>query len=398
VTADEANALASSLQGVTRYSDEEIMAAETMLLQFETMNAQTFPVATQLALDLATRLGTDAAGAAQMLGKALAEPGEGLLRLKTAGVTFTDQEEEQIKAMYEAGNVAGAQAAIMDKLQASLGGAATAAGETFAGKMDILKNQMSDIKERIGAAVLPALSTLAGKFQEALADPRVQEGIKKVADWLAVNLPIAIEAVSNWIQNTLIPAVREMVRWIREEAVPWVVTFWGKVLEFRDKVVAAWGEVQSGWENLKGAIMTGKQNIETFLTNIKTWFTDIRDAVQGVIDKIAAFLTKLKNLADAIIPDWLQGKSPPPMAEWLADIAGASFNAKLGLAGVGGSVQSMPAMTQMRGGGGNSTTNNSVGGDTFIQNITDPVSMALAMALVNDRKRDRWNAAMGVAS
>lgn len=369
VTAEQAATMAGSLQMVTRFSDEEIMAAQTMLLQFETMNQETFPEATRLALDLAQRLNTGPREAAQLLGKALAEPGEGLLRLKQAGVTFTDAEEEMITAMYAAGDVAGAQAAIMDKLQASVGGAATAAGTTMAGQLDILKNQFSDILEQIGGAVLPSLQELAGALLDALGRPEVQAAIQNMAQWLATNLPIAIQTTAEFVTTQLVPAIKDIVTWVKEKLIPAV----------RD--AAAW---------LKDPFITTIQDVVQ-------WFKDTYQAIADVVQKVGDFITKIRDWGQAHLPEWLIGKSPPPLAKWLDSIAGSTVNATVGLSGIGGAVRGMPAMTQARGGGGGSVSNMSVGGDTIVQNISDPVSFYLAQALVQDRKRDRWASAMGVA-
>lgn len=373
ITANDAAALAGSLQLVTRFSDEEVMAAETMLLQFETMNKETFPEATRLALDLAQRLGTGPAEAARMLGKALAEPGEGLLRLKQAGVTFTDAEEEMITAIFEAGDVAGAQAAIMDKLQRSIGGAATAAGSTFAGQLDILKNQFSDILEQIGGAVLPSLQQLGGELLNALGRPEVQQAIANVAGWLATNLPIAIETTATFITTQLVPAIESMVSWIKDQAIPSLTSWWKAFDDFNQKVNGIALDLHNALESVFGdfGLKEGASK-----DPIGDWF---------------------KNLGKNKVPDYLEGHSPPPLATWLDEIAASAARMNMSFGGFGGAVREMPAMTQARAVASTVTHSTSVGGDTIVQNINDPVSFYLAQAIVNDRKRDRWSAAMGVA-
>ena len=54
----------------------------------------------------------------------------------------------------------------------------------------------------------------------------------------------------------------------------------------------------------------------------------IGDAVKGVIDWIGDLIDKLNSIS---IPDWLEGHSPPPMADWFSNIAGATaaLNAQL---------------------------------------------------------------------
>lgn len=181
VTADLVNELAQSYATMTTFEDDATVAAGAVLARFDTISKETFPDALGLTLDLATALGTDASSAATMLGKALVEPGEGLLRLKTAGVSLTEEQENMINSLMEAGDVAGAQTAIMDALKGSIGGMAEAAGNTAAGKMAILKNQFGEVKETIGTALLPVISELATKMQEWLSSPEVQTGIQNIA-------------------------------------------------------------------------------------------------------------------------------------------------------------------------------------------------------------------------
>ena len=73
VTADGAQALASNLQNVTRYSDETVLSGENMLLTFTNIGAKggIFDKATLTTLDMATALGMDVPNAAMTLGKAL---------------------------------------------------------------------------------------------------------------------------------------------------------------------------------------------------------------------------------------------------------------------------------------------------------------------------------------
>ena len=98
--------------------------------------------------------------------------------------------------MVEAGDVAGAQTFILKELQTEFGNSARAAGETFAGQMDILRNSIDNVKERIGTAFLPILQTLAERANDFLSDPKVQENIEKFATWIE---DIAVPAVEDFI-------------------------------------------------------------------------------------------------------------------------------------------------------------------------------------------------------
>ncbi len=86
-----------------------------------------------------------------------------LIRL---GVRFTQQQQDQVDVMVKAGKSAEAQKFILDELQKAYGGAAEAAGSTFAGKLKILHNAVDNIQEAIGGTIAKALSPYADKLAE----------------------------------------------------------------------------------------------------------------------------------------------------------------------------------------------------------------------------------------
>lgn len=210
---------AGALQDTTRFSDETVMAAEAVLLQFTSLSEETFPQALQAAADLAAGLGIDLPGAAQMLGRAMEDPDLAIRSLRAANILLTDAEQEQLKAMQEAGDVAGAQALILGRVERAYGGAAEAAGQTFAGQIDRLKNKFSDIMEQIGGAVLPLLQQLADWLVNKLNDPAVQawiaglsQKLSEAADYIGTNvLPVLAE-----IATTIIDRIGEAVQWLSD--------------------------------------------------------------------------------------------------------------------------------------------------------------------------------------
>jgi len=157
VSSEEAQAWADSLSKVTRFSDDTIISTETMLLTFTNIGENVFPQATEMALNMAEMFGGVDQAAIQ-LGKALNDPIEGVGALKRVGVTFTAEQEAQIKAMMDVNNIAGAQGVIMAELEKEFGGVARAAGSTLSGKFAILKNQLLNVAEAVGTRLLPYIT------------------------------------------------------------------------------------------------------------------------------------------------------------------------------------------------------------------------------------------------
>lgn len=160
-TAVEIGEMASSLQDLTTFSDDAVLAGQEMLLTFTQIGKETFPRATETMLDMATVFKTDAKNAAIQLGKALNDPILGISALSRVGVKFTEQQKSQIKAMMDVNDVAGAQKIILDELAVETGGAAAAAATTLSGKMIKMKNAFGDAAEGLGKKLQPALMDLA---------------------------------------------------------------------------------------------------------------------------------------------------------------------------------------------------------------------------------------------
>lgn len=162
VSADMANELAGAYQNVTRYSDEEILSAESLMLTFTNISSDVFPQALGVTLDLATALKMDLQGATTMVSKALnvqagdtAAATTAMNAMRRSGVVFTSEQIELGKQMVATGDIMGYQQMIMKELQTEYGGSAAAAGGTLAGAQDILNNKLSDVAETWGGALLP---------------------------------------------------------------------------------------------------------------------------------------------------------------------------------------------------------------------------------------------------
>lgn len=204
VTSEMVGKLADQYSGLTRYEDDTVTSGAEVISRFKEINSNTFPQALSLSLDLATRLGIDVPNAAELLGKALATPGEGLKKLKEAGIVLTDEQEKMIKTMAAAGDMAGSQALLMDIVTQAVGGAAQAAGNTATGLWERLRNKWSNILETLGGGLLPAIMQLGNTLMSYLNQPAVAVFVdalaKGIAD-MAMQVVTWIPVVVQWIQN-----------------------------------------------------------------------------------------------------------------------------------------------------------------------------------------------------
>lgn len=170
VTADHVGKLAESLSNKTAIDDEAIQGAENLLLTFGKVRNEVgkgnniFDQATEAAVDMSVALGTDAKGAALQVGKALNDPLKGITALTRAGVSFTEQQKDQIKAMVASGDTLGAQKLILSELTKQFGGSAAAA----ATPMDKLRVTFANFQETLGTALLPVINQVVGALSKFL--------------------------------------------------------------------------------------------------------------------------------------------------------------------------------------------------------------------------------------
>lgn len=194
VTAEMANELAGSWQDVSRYGDETVLSAESLMLTFTQIGKEIFPDAITAALDMSTALKQDLQGSVTMVSKALNVQAGDVTMASTAmnamrrvGVAFTSEQVELAKQLVATGDVMGYQKLILGELQTEFGGSAVAAGQTLAGAQEILANKLSDVAETWGGALLP----IAQEFVEGVT-PSLIDGLNVLT---TVELPKFVELV-----------------------------------------------------------------------------------------------------------------------------------------------------------------------------------------------------------
>ena len=186
MTADEIAELALAESRLTSVDDEVVQGGLNMLLTFKGIGEETLPRATRAMQDMAVAMAggdasmTDLSGTAIQLGKALNDPLTGLTALQRVGVTFTQAQEDAIKAMVEANDVAGAQAIILAELESEFGGAAKAAGSTFTGEVRKLTNEWNNLLEALGTEILPPISDLLHQINEFAVGNKVAQRLTEI--------------------------------------------------------------------------------------------------------------------------------------------------------------------------------------------------------------------------
>lgn len=177
-----------ALEGLTTVDDKVIQNAQNLLLTFPQIGEKAFEPTLQSALDLNAALGGDDESLQQVLiqvAKAVNDPITGLTALRRSGVSFTDQQREQIKTMMEAGDVAGAQAIVLQELNNQFGGSAAAQAETYGGKIRRLKDAVEGAQMALATAFLPVIEKVSDKIETLLSDPQTLKNIESFGGEMA---------------------------------------------------------------------------------------------------------------------------------------------------------------------------------------------------------------------
>lgn len=166
---------AEAVEKTTYFTGEAVKESALLLAATEQLTEEGFQRALDASADLAAALGEDITGAAQLLAKALEDPSAALNRLKTIGVTFTEEEKKQIKELTAANKLYDAQAIILDKVEQKYKGVAQAINDTPVGTLNNIKDVFTDIKENLGEGLLNAISPV-------LED--IYGWLTKISDWV----------------------------------------------------------------------------------------------------------------------------------------------------------------------------------------------------------------------
>jgi len=192
LTLQEIETLAQEIGIQTLASTQQVRDAAGVLLTFKSITGETFKDALRLSQDLAeVGFGTVKTAALQ-LGKALEEPEIGLSALRRVGVSFTEQQKEQIKTLDFLGKKQEAQAIILKALNEQVGGTGVEAATGLAGATDTLSEEFTIFVEKnslvqgaleITTALLKGLNDLfadTSKNVQALTDAELNLALSKV--------------------------------------------------------------------------------------------------------------------------------------------------------------------------------------------------------------------------
>ena len=327
VSAGQVGALAESLSEKAGVDDEVIQTGANLLLTFKNVRNEAgqgsaiFDRATAAAVDLSASGFGSVDSSAKMLGKALNDPLKGISALSRAGVTFTQQQKDQIKVLVESGDVLGAQKIILGEVESQVGGVA-AASATMGEKVKV---SWDNLKEQVGTALLPALDKLGKWFLETGLP-----AIKRFGGWIADRLWPALK--EGW--QTILPGLTRALdiltggtgdgemSWkkfgdiITEKVIPFIAKLTNVYLpawaaQIRTMIVvvgAAWGAFKTWASVVASVVSTMLRSFATLMRGFATllrglskipgfgWAKDAADKLDGAADKADGLAAAIRRI------------------------------------------------------------------------------------------------------
>jgi phage-related minor tail protein len=201
LTAIELKNMASEMQMLTAFGDEEVLSMQNLLLTFKNIKGDEFKRATMAVLDLSTAMGQDLKSSAIQVGKALNDPKIGLTALQRVGITFSDSQKKLIKDLTETGRVAEAQRIIFKELESQFGGSAKAATNNLGGAIQQLKNKFGDLFEINATGEFGEMTTAVKELTIALDTQAVKDFAQEIGKLIAGGITKATEGLQLMAEN-----------------------------------------------------------------------------------------------------------------------------------------------------------------------------------------------------
>jgi hypothetical protein len=373
LTADQVGNLATAISNKTGMDDEAIQSGANLLLTFKNVKNElgegndVFNRATAAAADLSAAGFGDLNGASKQLGKALNDPIAGISALSRSGVTFTEQQKEQIKTLVASGDTLAAQKIILKEVESQVGGTA-AASATGGEKMAVA---FGNFKESVGTALLPALDGLMGVLTTvfgflgqnqplviglaaAVGAFAVAWGVYTVAQW-AANTAMFASPIT-WITLGVLAIIAGIVLLAThmDQVKEFFAKAWEKILA---AVTTVWNWVKANWPLLL-AIITGpiglavlwviqhfdqiKAKVSEVVGAVVDWFRSVPGKIGAAFSTLAQVITApFRSAFNLVASLWNRtiGSLDLHIPDWIPGIGGKGFSfPKLPLLAEGGVV------------------------------------------------------------
>jgi len=275
-----------SIAALTKYSETDFAKSLKVLVDYG-MDLKTALESMNTVTDLAAGKQVDLETAAKAVGRAFEGNASLLTRM---GVEVTKSKDDSVVF-----------ADAMTKLQEKFGGAAQKDLETYAGKQAQVANAMENLKEKIGTALIPVLSSfqdMMGNIVKGASTLVTDLGatwkafgeipeVQKIAESLSgawTDMQKGMSQVADELGKTLMPIFKKL----------WAAL--GDVWKALSPVIDAFGEV---WKAIVGVGKDGKEAYTVFNLIADVLKITLVPMMKGLVEAITLATPVIKTMADA---------------------------------------------------------------------------------------------------
>jgi Prophage tail length tape measure protein len=234
------------------FAKKDITDMEAQMLRFPAITKETFEQAGQSILDMSQRSHKGLTETAQAVGRALQDPISNMQTLRRYGIMFTAEQKANVQHMIEIGDVAKAQAVILQQMQATVGGSAEAAAD--ANPMFEVKKAMEEAQEAVGHLTTDIMVKLKPAFEMvAHAVQGITEWIQEhpeLAEYVGTTLAImaaglVVVTAATWAWNVALAANPIGLIVVGVAAlIALIIELWQNSAKFRDVMAGTWAVVK----------------------------------------------------------------------------------------------------------------------------------------------------------
>lgn len=150
MTSGELKGFADEMQRLTFFDDGAMRDAESVLMTFRNVSGDVFKDTMRAAADMSTVMGGDLQSSVLQLGKAMNDPLQGITALRRVGVSFSQEQRQQIESLVESNRLFEAQAIILKEVNQEFGGASIGVMDSHAGRLNTMGDAWETMTEAVG--------------------------------------------------------------------------------------------------------------------------------------------------------------------------------------------------------------------------------------------------------
>jgi hypothetical protein len=353
ITADQVGKLASKLSYLAGVDDELVQSSANVLLTFKNIrneqgrNNKIFDRGAKVALNMSTALGTDLKGASIQVGKALNDPVKGIAALARVGVTFTKQQQAQIKALVEGGDANAAMALDLIDSTTTYNNLLKANGNDSQKVADILTRDLTPAQKKLfdmygeGNHTIEAqkriLRELGSEFggsarSQATASDRLKVAFGNVQESLGKGLLPIVQDFSRYLLREGVPAAQAFTDWFNKKGIPAIKDLVAEIKPLADQLLPAAADGFASIKNFAEEALPFAEGIVKSFNDMPGWVKKvlIGGAAGGLAVKKLGLGSLVSGGAKAATGGLLAKGSTPANPLYVLDVGAGLGAGKLG--------------------------------------------------------------------